>query len=98
VLKNESQAIIGGLLAYTTLKAVHTVCLWIDENYRNLGYGRQLLRTAERIAIENGCISGLVNVLSFQSPEFFRKGGYTTFGVSDGYPDSIKEYFLMKGF
>jgi ribosomal protein S18 acetylase RimI-like enzyme len=61
VLKNESQAIIGGLLAYTTLKAVHTVCLWIDENYRNLGYGRQLLRTAERIAIENGCISGLVN-------------------------------------
>ncbi|MFX0093933.1 MAG: GNAT family N-acetyltransferase, partial [Candidatus Hodarchaeota archaeon] len=98
VVKNEDSQVIGGLMAYTTLKAVHTVRIWVDENYRNQGYGRELLTTAERIATENGCISGLVNTLSFQCPSFFQKCGYEIFGVSDGYPDSIKEYFLIKRF
>ncbi|MFX1535385.1 MAG: GNAT family N-acetyltransferase [Promethearchaeota archaeon] len=98
VIKNESNQVIGGIQAYTTLKTVHIVCLWIDEKYRNQGYGRELLTSAERIATENGCISGLVNALSFQSPEFFQKYGYKIFGVSDGYSDSIKEYFLIKRF
>ncbi|MFX1254921.1 MAG: GNAT family N-acetyltransferase [Promethearchaeota archaeon] len=98
VIKNEDDQVIGGLQAYTTLKTVHIFCLWIDEKYRNQGYGRELLMSAERIAIKNGCISGLMNVLSFQSPEFFQKYGYKIFGVSDGYSDSIKEYFLIKRF
>ena len=85
-------------MAYTTLKAVHLVLLWIDENHRNQGHGKELLETAEAIAVEHGCISGLINVLSYQSPVFFRHHGYEVFGVSDGYPDSIKEYFLKKRF
>ncbi|MFX1248460.1 MAG: GNAT family N-acetyltransferase, partial [Promethearchaeota archaeon] len=72
--------------------------LWIDGKYRNQGYGRELLMTAERIATDNYCISGLVNVLSFQSPEFFQNHGYKIFGISDGYPNAIKEYFLIKKF
>ncbi|MFX0050386.1 MAG: GNAT family N-acetyltransferase [Candidatus Hodarchaeota archaeon] len=98
VIKNDDGQVIGGLQAYTTLKAVHIVLLWIDERYRNQGYGRELLTTAERIAMKNGCISGLVNSYSFQSPKFFQKYGYKIFGISDGYPDSIKEYFLIKKF
>lgn len=98
VINNEDGQVFGGLQAYTTLKTVHIVRLWIDEIYRNQGYGRELLMTAERIATDNGCISGLVNALSFQSPEFFRKLEYEIFGVSDGYPDFIKEYFLIKRF
>ncbi|MFX1508633.1 MAG: GNAT family N-acetyltransferase, partial [Promethearchaeota archaeon] len=88
VAKNEENQVIGGAHAYTTLKAVHTVKLWVDENYRNQGYGKELLSTVERIAIENGCISGLVNALSFESPDFFQKQGYEIFGISDSYDDS----------
>ncbi|UCG00791.1 MAG: GNAT family N-acetyltransferase [Candidatus Heimdallarchaeota archaeon] len=98
VIKNEDDQVIGGVQAYTTLKAIHVVNLWVDEKFRNTGFGRELLTTAEKIAKENGCISGLLNVLSFQSPEFFQKQGYIIFGVSDGYSDSIKEYFLKKRF
>ncbi len=98
VTKNEDGQVIGGVQAYTTLKAVHITQLWVDEKYRNQGYGRNLLTSAEKKATENGCISGLVNALSFQSPKFFQKNGYKIFGVSDGYPDSIKEYFLIKRF
>ncbi|MFW9854433.1 MAG: GNAT family N-acetyltransferase [Candidatus Thorarchaeota archaeon] len=98
VLKNSDQQVIGGLHAYTTLRAVHTECLWVDRSSRKLGYGKKLLVAAEKIAKENGCISGLVMVFSFQSPEFFQKLGYEIFGVSDGYPGSIKEHFLIKRF
>ncbi len=98
VLKIAENEIIGGLMAYTTLKTVHIVHLWIHEDHRNQGHGKELLETAEAIAKENGCISGLLNVLSFQSPGFFEKQGYEPFGISDGYPDSIEEYFFIKKF
>ncbi|MFX0123570.1 MAG: GNAT family N-acetyltransferase [Candidatus Hodarchaeota archaeon] len=98
VIKNEEDQVIGGVQAYTLLKVVHIEQLWVDEKYRNQGYGKELLTTTERIATENGCISGLVMALSFQSPEFFQKFGYEIFGVSDGYPDSIKDYYLIKRF
>lgn len=98
VIKNEEGNVIGGILAGTTLKTMYIERLWVDERYNGQGYGRDLLTTAERIAIENGCISGQTWALSFQSPEFFQKHGYEIFGVSDGYPDSIKEYYLIKRF
>ena len=98
VLKNEDNKVIGGLLAFTILKAVNFECIWIDEHYRNKGYGRALLETAEKIAVKNGCISVLAMVYSFQSLGFFQKHGYEVFGVSDGYPDAIKEFSLIKRF
>ncbi len=96
VVKNKEGKAIGGLSAGTTLKTLYLAYLWVDEKYRGQGYGRDLLTTAERIAAENSCISWQGNVLSFQSPGFFQKYGFEIFGVSDGYPDSIKEYFLIK--
>ena len=98
VLKNENNKVIGVLLAFTILQAVNFECIWIDEYHRNKGYGKVLLETAEKIAVKNGCISVLVMVYSFQSVDFFQKQGYKVFGVSDGYPDSIKEFFLIKRF
>jgi len=95
VIKDEGN-VVGGAQAYTLLKVVHTVRLWIEEKYRNQGYGKELLSTIERIAKENGCISGLVDALSFEAPEFFQKHGYEIFGISDAYNNSILEYFLKK--
>jgi ribosomal protein S18 acetylase RimI-like enzyme len=96
VVKNKEGQVIGGLSAGTTLKTIYLSYLWVDKMHQGQGYGRDLLTKAERIAVENRCISWQGNVLSFQSPEFFQKLGFENFGVSDGYPDSIKEYFLIK--
>jgi ribosomal protein S18 acetylase RimI-like enzyme len=97
-VKDKDGQVIGGILAGTTLKTMYIRHLWIAERYRGRGYGRKLLMTAEKTAIENGCISGQTWVLSFQSPEFFQKLGYEIFGISDGYPDSNKEYYFIKRF
>jgi GNAT superfamily N-acetyltransferase len=90
--------VIGGLLAFTTIRNLILEHLWIDERYRGLGLGRRLLLEAERTAQENGCIAAQTYALSFQNPGFFCRMGYETFGVSDGYPDPVKETYFVKGF
>lgn len=98
VVKNEYPRIIGGIQAGTILGTMYIKNLWMDERYRSQGYGRLLLMEAERIAKESGCISGQACVLSFQAVGFFKRLGYVAFGTSDGYPGSIKEYYLIKRF
>ncbi|MHA1925104.1 MAG: hypothetical protein ACXABV_07220 [Candidatus Thorarchaeota archaeon] len=51
---------------------------------------------AERIAKENGCISGQAWVLSFQTLKFFQKLGYEVFGISEDYPEPTKECYFIK--
>lgn len=96
ILKNEEGQVVGGLNGSSILKAIYIDQLWIDERYRGQGYGKELMMAAERIAQKDGCISSLAMVYSFQSPEFFQKLGYEIFGVSDGYPKPIKEYYFIK--
>ncbi len=98
VIKNEEEQVIGGLKASLVLKTLEIEQLWIHENFRYHGYGSKLLSAAESIAKDHDAISGLTYVLSFQMPEFFQKHGYEIFGVSDGYPDPVKEYYFIKHF
>ncbi len=96
IIKNGEGQIIGGLNGSSILKALYIDQLWVDEQYRGQGYGKELMRIAEGIARKEGCISSLAMVYSFQCPEFFKKLGYEIFGVSDGYPKPIKEYYFIK--
>ncbi len=98
VLKNEQNDVIGGILGETTLGAMYIARMWVHENYRSQGHGKRLLLAAEKKAHENGCQAALLPVYSFQSPKFFQKLDYEIFGVSDGYPPPIKEYYMQKRF
>ncbi len=96
ILKGPQGKIIGGLLAFSTLKAVNFECLWVEKQYRNRGYGKLLLETLESHARKWGSQSVLVMVYSFQSVDFFRNNGFKFFGSSNNYPHSITEYYLIK--
>lgn len=98
VIRNDNDQVFGGFNGFTALGTLHIEQIWVDERFRGQGYGRQLMMRAEKIAKENGSLSGLTWVLSFQSPEFFQKCGYEVFGISDGYPDPVKEYYFQKRF
>jgi len=97
-IRDDEGNIVGGILAGTTLKTMYITGLWIHENYRRLGYGSKLMSKAEEIAKENGCKSGQTWVLSFQAPKFFERMGYESFGISDGFPKGITEYYFIKRF
>ena len=70
--------------------------LVIPETVRRRGVGSALLRKAEAIARENGCVGVRLDTFSFQAPEFYRKHGYETFGELITYPGAHSRIFLQK--
>lgn len=98
VIKNDDEQVIGGLCGYTILKTMNIAELWVDERYRNQDYGKDLLMHAEILAKERGCVAGQTACFSFQELGFLIHHGYKEYGVSDGYPRGIKEYYLIKKF
>jgi GNAT superfamily N-acetyltransferase len=96
VVKDQADHVRGGLLGFTTMGSLVIEQLWVEEQHRGRGLGRKLLSEAERIAVENGCIGVQTYSLSFQSPGFFGRMGYEVFGVSDGFPDPVREVYLIK--
>ncbi|MHA1907669.1 MAG: GNAT family N-acetyltransferase [Candidatus Thorarchaeota archaeon] len=98
VIKNDDGKVIGGLSGYTTLGTMNFGELWVDEGYRNQGYGKDLLMTAEALAKEKGCIAGQTACFTFQGIDFLKSQGYNPYGCLDGYPKGEKEYLLIKRF
>ena len=98
IVKNNNGQVIGGLSGYTTLGTMNFGEIWVHEDYRNQGYGKDFLKTAENIAKEKGCIAGQTACFTFQNLDFLKSQGYSTYGCLDGYPKDVKEYLLMKRF
>jgi len=98
VIKNDDGKAIGGISGYTTLGTMNIEALWVDERYRGQGYGKDLVIHAENLAKEIGCIAGQIACFSFQNIDFLNKQGYSPHGVSDAYPEEVKEYYLIKKF
>jgi len=96
VVKNPQGEVVGGLMAYTVIRVLALEGLWIDERYRGQGHGRRLLTEIEQLAKDRGCVAVNSHCLSCQSPGFFRKLGYGTFGKVDVYMDGYTEDLLIK--
>ncbi|MHA1881924.1 MAG: GNAT family N-acetyltransferase [Candidatus Thorarchaeota archaeon] len=98
VIKSDDNQVIGGLTGYTTLGTMNIGELWVHKEYRNQGYGKDLLMTAEGLAKEKGCLAGQIACLTFQNLDFLKSQGYSPYGCLDGYPKGVKEYLLIKNF
>ena len=98
VIKNDDGRVIGGLIGYTVLGTMNIGELWVDEEFRNQGYGKDLLMTAEELAKEQGCFAGQTACFTFQGLDFLKNQGYNSYGCLDGYPKGVKEYLLIKRF
>jgi GNAT superfamily N-acetyltransferase len=98
VVKDATGQVVGGLLAWTTLRNMILDDVWIDEPYRGRGLGTRLMAEAERVARTAGCIACQTHSFSFEAPRFFQKLGYEAYGVSDGYPRPVTESYFVKRF
>lgn len=95
-IKDENDKIIGGLISVYCWNWLEIDILWIDQNYRGLGYGSRLLLEIEEIAKQKGCTFIKLNTFTFQAPDFYLKHGYRVFGVIDDAPRGFKHYYYMK--
>lgn len=96
LLKDESNNIHGGILAYFDSESVFIDILWVDENSRHQGHGSKLLRAAENEACKLGCRYSTLDTWSFQAEEFYLKNGYERLGEIKNYYLHHSKIFLRK--
>ena len=89
-------AIVGGLAADTYLAWMFIALFWVDEKFRDKGFGSKLIRTAEKEARKRGVKHAYVDTFSFQAPGFYRKLGYREFGRLKGFPKGHARIWLSK--
>lgn len=95
-LKNDLEKIVGGLQAWFDYESIWIDILWVTDDLRKKGYGKELLRTAENEAIKKGCIFSRVDTWSFQAEEFYLKCGYQRVGEIKNHWLSHSKIFFRK--
>lgn len=95
-LKSETGEVVGGIRSRAFYQSLTIDFLWIDERFRRMGYGKELMLKVEGMAKEQGCISANTMTMSFQAPQFYEKLGYKIVGIFKEYPEGIKKFFLEK--
>jgi GNAT superfamily N-acetyltransferase len=93
-MRDDEGQIIGGAHGWTALGWLHIDVLWLREDVRGKGLGRQMLEATEAEAKRRGCKFAKLETFSFQAPEFYKKCGYTVFAELEA--GEYRWYFLQK--
>ncbi len=80
-LKNFDGQIYGGIVGEICWNWLEVHYLFIDEDLRKQGYGKNLLSEAEKVAKEKKCDFIKLDTLSFQALDFYIKQGFEVFGA-----------------
>jgi GNAT superfamily N-acetyltransferase len=96
LLRTPDGRLAGGLIAETGWGWLYVRTLWIEEAARGRGYGRELMRIAEKEALERGCHSARLSTQSYEARPFYEHLGYQVFGELSDYPVGHTKYFLQK--
>ncbi len=96
VLAKEGDQVVGGMLCITYFRGLNLQCLWVREDQRGKGLGREFLMHAEQEARRLDCTMIHLHTFSFQAPNFYLKAGYQIVGIIEDYPPGQKCYFLKK--
>ena len=100
--KNSGGVIVGGLTASTSYGWLSIKVLWVDQDYRQLGIGRSLVRSGESKGRGLGCHSAWLDTSNPDAMQFYLKLGYETFGdianSENQHPPNHRRWFMKKTF
>jgi len=97
-LKNDNGRIIAGSVARSFGDWLQLKTLWVSEELRGQNIGSKILNQIEAIGKERGCVKCFVDTLDFQAMPFYKKHGYKTVWVQEGYPKTGCRYYMVKEF
>jgi ribosomal protein S18 acetylase RimI-like enzyme len=80
LLRNADGQILGGIVGEICWNWLEIHYLFVDEPFRQSGYGAKLLNEAEKIAKAKQCEFVKLDTLSFQALDFYIKQGYEVYG------------------
>jgi len=97
-LRGRDGSLVGGVYGATMWRWLLIDGLWVDAGLRGLGLGRELVLTAEKAAIERGCLGAWLGTFDFQARHFYERLGYTVISELAGFPPGHSHYHLRKLF
>jgi GNAT superfamily N-acetyltransferase len=95
-LYDDGGKIVGGVAARIWNGVIDISILWVHEDFRGEGYGRQLMAAAEAEGIARGCTLAELRTFDYQAPGFYKKIGYEEYHVVDGWPRGHRRHFFRK--
>ena len=96
VIRDSTDAVIGGLWGATGYGWLYTQMLTVPEGLRGQGVGTRLMQQAEEEARRRGCHHAWVDT-QFGARLFYEQLGYVVFGELPDYPPGFTRSFLKKG-
>ena len=97
-IRDDAGSVAGGFWGCTLFQWLHVQMLFVPEALRGLGVGAALMASAEAAARGRGCRGAFVDAFSFQAVPFYRKLGFTLFGVLDDFPPGYQRLYFRKMF
>ena len=95
-VRDERNAIRGGIVGYTVWNWCFVEMLWLDEAARSGGLGTELLQRAENRAVRMGARHVFLDTFSFQGDGFYQRLGYEVFGELTDFPPGERRIWLKK--
>lgn len=98
ILYTPENKVAGGLIGATYWGWLYIDLLFIKDELRGHGYGRQLLTLTEQEARKRGAANAFLDTFSFQAQGFYEKQGYRIFGELKDFPPGHSRYYMTKEF
>jgi ribosomal protein S18 acetylase RimI-like enzyme len=95
-LRDNHGEIMGGVVVGMFWGIAEIDFLWVHDDLRGQGFGRDLLTAAEREVNKHGCQYAYLTTYSFQAPEFYVKMGYAIVAEIADYPPGHSKFTLKK--
>ena len=96
LVRDETNAIVGGISGYTAWGWLYVQWLWIAEAQRGRGLARQMLEAAEAEARQRGCHGAYIDTFNPVALKVYQRQGYVPFGELANFPPGRTRTFLQK--
>lgn len=93
----EDGKLVAGLDAcMTAFKILYVSTVFVEEDHRRKGLGKELILEMEKRAVSMGANTIRLDTFDWQGKEFYESLGYEMVGNYDNNEDGYSEYFFLK--
>lgn len=93
-VRGNDHRVLGGCLGGAAYGGMHIDSLWIDEPFRNKGWGSKLVNAVINYGREKNCLFLTVNTMDWEALDFYQKLGFEVEFKRTGFQKNSILYFL----
>ena len=94
LIRQDDGGIIGGLNGLVHWRWLYIRHLWVEQNYRRLGYAKKLISTAKDLAYERNYIGVYIDTFDTNTAHFYENVGFKIYGEIPNFPIGFNRIFL----